>query len=364
MIGQLLVIGFDGTEMSPKLAALLSRIQPAGVIFFARNIVNAQQTHQLLKDCQSKVSHPLLTCVDLEGGRVDRFRSVFGAAPSAADVFATGRRALFRQHGAIIGRCCRALGFNVDLAPVLDLAFAASRSVMGSRAVSADPKQATLYAREFLAGLKTVGVTGAGKHFPGLGEGNLDSHHDLPVIHKSFAKLWEEDLAPYRTLKSDLPIVLVNHASYPLVTRDALAASVSKKWMTDVLRRKIGFRGLIASDDMEMGALLKTMPIDQAAVEFIRSGGDLCLICHEQENVERAFEAIRSQYERNAKFRRRVAESAKRIAAFKRKHAKALRLPPAPSQEKIERLSRELWEFSERVRLYQISAAAGTGAAP
>lgn len=364
MIGQLLVIGFDGTEMSANLGDLLARVQPGGVIFFARNIVNGQQTYQLLKDCQSEVAHPLLTCVDLEGGRVDRFRGVFGAAPSAADVFATGRRALFRQHGAIIGRCCRTLGFNTDLAPVLDLAFAASRSVMSSRAVSAGPKEATLYAREFLAGLKAAGVTGAGKHFPGLGEGRLDSHHDLPVIQKSLAKLWVEDLAPYRAMKRELPIVLVSHANYPSVTRDALPASLSKKWMTDVLRRKIGFRGLIASDDMEMGALLKAMPIDRAAVEFIRSGGDLCLICHEQKNVERGFEALTQEYERNAKFRRRVTESARRIASFKRKHAKALRLPAAPSREKLERLSRELWEFSERVRLYQISSAAGAGAAP
>jgi beta-N-acetylhexosaminidase len=361
MIGQLLVIGFDGTEMSRNLAHLLSRMQPGGVIFFARNIVNGQQTHQLVKDCQSEVAHPLLTCVDLEGGRVDRFRSVFGAAPSAADVFATGRRDLFRQHGAIMGRCCRALGFNVDLAPVLDLAFAASRSVMSSRAVSADPKPATLFAREFLAGLRAAGVTGAGKHFPGLGEGRLDSHHDLPVIQKSFAKLWAEDLVPYRTLKSELPVVLVSHANYPSVTRDALPASLSKKWITEVLRRKIGFRGLIASDDMEMGALLKSMPMAQAAVEFIRAGGDLCLICHEQENVQRAFEALRREYERNAKFRRRVTESARRITAFKRKCDKALRLPNAPLPEKIERLSRELWEFSERVRLYQISAVAGAG---
>jgi beta-N-acetylhexosaminidase len=363
VIGQLLVIGFDGTEMSPNLAHLFSRIRPGGVIFFARNIVNAQQTHQLLRDCQSKIAHPLLACVDLEGGRVDRFRSVFGAAPSAADVFSTGRRALFRQHGAIIGRCCRALGFNVDLAPVLDLAFAASRSVMGSRAVSADPKQATLYAREFLGGLRAAGVTGAGKHFPGLGEGRLDSHHALPVIQKSFAKLWAEDLAPYRALKPELPVVLVSHANYPSVTRDALPASLSKKWMTEVLRRKIGFRGLIASDDMEMGALLKAMPIDQAATEFIRSGGDLCLICHEQTNVERGFEALTQEYERNAKFRRRMTESAKRIATFKRKHARQLRIPASPSPGKVERLSRQLWEFSERVRLYQISAAAGAGAA-
>ncbi len=175
-IGQLLVIGFDGTEFSPGLRDLLSRIQPAGVILFARNIVNAQQTHQLLKDCQRAVEERLFTCVDLEGGRVDRFRAVTGPAPSAADVFATSDKRLFRRHGELIGRICAALGFNVDFAPVLDLAFEASRKVMASRAFSLNPQEVVAYAREFLAGLRSAKIVGAGKHFPGLGEGNLYSH--------------------------------------------------------------------------------------------------------------------------------------------------------------------------------------------
>src|SRR4051812_47668947 len=110
-VGQLLIIGFDGTEVTPALSAMLKRIQPAGVILFARNIVNAQQTHQLLKHCQAQVQERLFTCVDLEGGRVDRFRNVTGPAPSAAEVFSTGERRLFRKHGELIGKICAALGF-------------------------------------------------------------------------------------------------------------------------------------------------------------------------------------------------------------------------------------------------------------
>jgi beta-N-acetylhexosaminidase len=361
-IGQLFVIGFDGTEMSAPLAELLTRVQPAGVILFGRNIVNAQQTHRLLKECQACVREPLLTCVDLEGGRVDRFRSVFGSTPSAADVFASAKQKLFRQHGAIIGKACRLLGFNIDFAPVLDLAFAASRSVMSSRSVSADPKQVIGYAREFLAGLRSAGVVGCGKHFPGLGEGDLDSHHDLPVIEKSFKKLWDEDLVPYRLMKRELPLVLVNHANYPAVTGDSLPASVSKKWSTDVLRRRLGYRGLIASDDMEMAGVLKAAPIDDAAAGFIRAGGDLCLICHQREYVERAFETMCREYERDRKFRARADESGKRVAAFKRKYRAQLRGRPEPTPEKVEQLSRQLWEFSERVRLYALSASASAGA--
>jgi beta-N-acetylhexosaminidase len=357
--GQLLVVGFDGTEMSPRLSSLLERIQPAGVILFARNIANAQQTYRLLKECRTLIRQPLFTCVDLEGGRVDRFRDVTGPAPSAADVFASGDRKLFRKHGEVIGRACCTLGFNVDFAPVLDLAFAASRKVMSSRAFSTDPKAVVVYAREFLAGLRSTGVIGAGKHFPGLGEGNLDSHHDLPVIKKSFKKLWDEDLVPYRVMKRELPMVLVNHASYPAVTRDDRPASLSKKWISDVLRRRMEYRGLIASDDLEMGGVLKTAPIDQAAVEFIRAGGDLCLICHEQENVERAFETMLREAGRDARFRRRVLESAKRVAAFKKKSRELKRRTPVPTPEKISRLSTQLWEFSEQIRLQAFSAGAG-----
>src|SRR5208282_4539009 len=151
-IGQLLIIGFDGTEMSPRLASLLKKIQPAGVILFARNITAAEQTHTFLRECQKSVATPLFTCVDLEGGTVDRFRNVLGSSPSPAEVFATGNRKLFRRHGRVIGENCRVLGFNVDFAPVLDLAYEASRPVLSSRAVSDDPKQVVIYAREFLRG--------------------------------------------------------------------------------------------------------------------------------------------------------------------------------------------------------------------
>jgi beta-N-acetylhexosaminidase len=360
-VGQLLMVGFDGTEVTPSLSAMLDRIQPAGVILFARNIINAQQTHQLLKHCQGVVHEPLFTGVDLEGGRVDRFRNVTGPAPSAADVFATGDRILFRKHGQLIGKICGALGFNVNFAPVLDLAFEASRKVMSSRAFSTDPMAVVLYAREFLAGLKSAGVIGAGKHFPGLGEGDLDSHHDLPVIKKAFSRLWDEDLAPYRLMKRELPMVLVNHASYPAVTRDRLPASLSKYWITGILRRKIGYRGLIVSDDLEMGGVLKAAPIDQAAVEFVAAGGDLCLICHEQALIEQSYEAMLRKTERHAHFRRRVLESAKRVAAFKKKSKELKHRPAAPSPERVSRLSTQLWEFSEQVRLQVLSSAAVAG---
>jgi beta-N-acetylhexosaminidase len=351
MIGQLLIVGFNGTEMTARLSSLLTRLQPAGVILFARNIKSAEQTWRLLRDCRKCVSTPLFTCVDLEGGSVDRFRDVLGPAPSAAEVFATADRQLFRAHGRMIGENCCALGFNIDFAPVLDLAFEASRNVMGSRAVSEAPRKVATYARKFLAGLRAANVLGCGKHFPGLGEGKLDSHHELPVIEKSLKKLWAEDLVPYRTLRRQLPAVMISHAAYPQVTHDQTPASLSKIWITDILRKRIGFRNLIVSDDLEMGGVLSAAPVGQAAVEHIRAGGDLCLICHREDYITQAYEELILTAKRDAKFARQVEDAAARVLAFKKKWRKMLRAGKPPSAASVGKLSRKLWEFGEQVRL-------------
>src|SRR5262249_5196971 len=144
----------------------------------------------------------------------------------------------------------------------------ASRAVMSSRAVSNDPREVIAYARQFLAGLSSAGVIGAGKHFPGLGKANLDTHHELPTVKKSFKKMWNEDLYPYRALRRQLPLVLVAHASYS-GRRDPRPASLSREWITGVLRKKIGYRGLVVSDDLEMGGVLKAAPIEEAALSHI-----------------------------------------------------------------------------------------------
>ena len=306
---------------------------------------------RLLRECQKCVAAPLFTCVDLEGGKVDRFRNVLGPAPSAAEVFATGDRKLFRKHGRVIGENCRALGFNVDFAPALDLAFEASRSVMSSRAVSADPQEVISYAREFLRGLGDAGVLGCGKHFPGLGEASLDTHHELPSVEKPLKKLWEQDLVPYRTLRRELPLVMVSHAAFPAVTKQRTPASLSKKWITDILRKRIGYRGLICSDDLEMGGVLAAGPIEQAAIGHIRAGGDLCLICHHEDFIVRAHEAMLREAERDRKFARRVQESARRVLAFKKKRAALRRRASAPTPARVEKLMRQLWEFGEEIRL-------------
>jgi beta-N-acetylhexosaminidase len=349
-LGQLLIVGFEPAEMTSGLRALLTRIQPAGVILFARNVTTPAQTHQLLEECQACVNTPLFACVDMEGGRVDRFRSAIGSFPSAADVFASGDRRLFHKHGRVIGDACRTLGFNTDFAPVLDLALEASRTVMSSRAVSADPRQVVIYAREFLAGLESAGVIGSGKHFPGLGEANLDTHHELPHVQATYKKLWRDDLYPYRAMKRELPMVLVGHANYPLVTKNASPASLSRKWVSEILREKIGYRGLVVSDDLEMGGVLKAAPIGAATVEFLRAGGDLALVCRQEDFVTGAYEALITTSEGDPRFARRVKKSTARVLAFKAKSKQLKRRVPPPTPAKVGVLKNQLADFVERVQ--------------
>jgi beta-N-acetylhexosaminidase len=356
-LGQLLIIGFDGTEMTPRLHSLLARIQPAGVILFARNITSPEQTWHLLQDCRKCVSTPLFTCVDLEGGQVDRFRDVLAPAPSAAEVFSASDHKLFRKHGEIIGKNCRALGFNVDFAPVLDLAFEASRTVMSSRAVSMNPRRATAYGREFLAGLRSARVLGCGKHFPGLGEGKLDSHHELPVIQKPLKILWSEDLLPYRMLRTQLPMLMVSHAAFPAVTGDRTPASLSSKWISEILRERIGYRNLIVSDDLEMGAVRAATSVGDAAVANIRAGSDLALVCHREEYIEQAYARLAAAVASDSRFGKRATESIKRLLNFKKKSAGMLRISRPPSASLIDKLSRNLWEFGEQIRLESLSHA-------
>lgn len=351
-VGQLLIIGFDGAEISPRLTSLLKEIQPAGIILFARNIESARQTWHLLRDCQKCVTTPLFTCIDLEGGTVDRLRNVLGPTPSAADVFATGDRKLYRKHGQIIAEDCRSFGFNVDFAPVCDLALEASRTVMASRAASADPRDTTAYARGFLSGLRAGRVLGCGKHFPGLGEGTLDSHKALPVINKPLKKLWAEDLLPYRTLHQTLPFVMVAHAAYPEVIGSNLPASLSELWIREILRRRIGYRHLIVSDDLEMGGVLASASIGQAGLQAIIAGSDLCLVCHHEDRVREVHEDLTRAGERDRAFAGHAARAAAHVVACKKRWQQILRPGRmAPSRQKLASLERILWEFSEQIRL-------------
>jgi beta-N-acetylhexosaminidase len=344
-------MGFDGTECTSKLKSTFASLQPGGIILFKRNITDAEQTWKFLQDSQACIGQSAFLCVDMEGGTVDRLKDVFAPAPAAADVFATGNRKLFRKHGRILAEECRALGFNVDFNPVTDIGFAPSRSVLTSRVVSDDPTDVVAFAKEVLKGIADAGVIGCGKHFPGLGEANLDTHKELPSIAKNAKKLWEEDLYPYRKLHKQMPIVMVAHAAYPSVTRDNTPASLSKKWMIDILRKKIGFRGVVMADDLEMGGVLAVASIEEATVATLKAGSDLFPICHNEEKVWSCYEAVLTAAERDRRFAGLIAEKAARVMALKNKAKLAGRRTAKPTDKTIEKLRRAIWELNEEVRL-------------
>jgi beta-N-acetylhexosaminidase len=219
--------------------------------------------------------------------------------------------------------------------------------VLGSRTASPDPADVIAYARECLKGLKTANVLGCGKHFPGLGEANLDTHHELPSIAKPWKRLWAEDLVPYRELHRQIPFVMVAHAAYPEITKNNLPASLSKKWMKDVLRDKIGFRNLIISDDLEMGGVLAAGSIEEVAVETLRAGADMFLVCHNHELVWRGYEAVLRTAEKDKKFAAHVAQSARRVLALKRRSSALRGFAREPNQRVVKKLQQIVQEFTE-----------------
>ncbi len=333
-----MIVGVESTSLSALELAWLRSLQPSGIILFRRNIEAASQLHALWRQAESALPTPFFRCVDLEGGTVDRLRDLVGPTPSAAEVASTRRPAIARESGVLVGRMLHALGFNLDLAPVLDLALPVSREVMRTRVVSADPANVIAYAREFIAGLQQHGIIACGKHFPGLGGGKLDSHQATPSINRTWTQIWERDLEPYRALRTALPLIMVNHAAYPKIEKPSRPASLSHFWIEEVLREKLRYRGLVISDDMEMGGVLNHASAESAAIEAIAAGTDLLEICHRADRVLATHEALLREAERSPAFARAVDRAARRVASAKARLLKNLVVPRQLSAAGLKRL--------------------------
>jgi beta-N-acetylhexosaminidase len=360
IVGNVLVVGLGGTELTSMERAWLRLVRPAGIILFRRNIETAPQTRALLAEATALCSPHSLRCVDVEGGTVDRLRNALASLPSAQAVANAARHldrpSLMREHGELAGRAVKAFGFNTTLAPVLDLALPASAHVMGTRAADPTPAGVVEYARGFLAGLAAQGVVGCGKHFPGLGSGAVDSHAETPAIHRTFGELSGEDLAPYRALRDELPMVMVNHAAYPQTPGRNKPATTSAFWVTTVLRKRIGYRGLAFSDDLEMGGILKFLPIEEAAVAAVRAGMDLLEICHSAELILRAYEALLREAERSQSFRALLAARVQRTNRLRARLFADL-ASDALSSRQFEALRTRINRFSETILKAQSNQA-------
>ncbi|MBI4458498.1 MAG: glycoside hydrolase family 3 protein [Acidobacteria bacterium] len=324
-VGQLFVIGFEGNSWNPSLEQLFRDIRPGGVIFFSRNIADAESFRRLVKalaDFLAEIEVPVpFLATDLEGGAVDRFRDVLAPLPPVRDVAIAG---LARQAGEIAGRGLAVFSLNVDFAPVLDLASSESEEVLGNRTAGADPQDVIRFAADFLDGLAAQGVVGCGKHFPGLGGGRVDSHQKMPRIDKAASRIWEEDLLPYRRLVSRLPMIMVAHAWYPALesagdSSQPLPASLSSPIVSGLLKDRLGYQGLVLSDDLEMGGVLEGRSIGEAAVAALQAGCDQVLVCRRAENVREALKAVLQEASCDPNFRALAEAAAQKVLRAKQR---------------------------------------------
>ncbi|HVZ84067.1 MAG TPA: beta-N-acetylhexosaminidase [Terracidiphilus sp.] len=365
--GTLIVAGLGGTELTGLERAWLRLIRPGGIILFKRNIVDAAQTRALLDEAASLSAPYLVLCVDVEGGTVNRLRDALAPIPSAQAVGAAMRTrkkpALAREHGALIARAVKAFGFNTTLAPVVDLGLPEAAEVLGSRTAGTAASEAIAYAAEFLAGLAAHGVAGCGKHFPGLGGAKGDTHFVTPAIGRTARQIWSDDLAPYRSLHAAMPMVMTNHAAYPATPGGEKPASSSAYWIAAMLRRRIGYRGIILSDDLEMGGILKFMSVEEAAVAAIRAGSDLIEICHSAELILRSYESLLRETERSAAFRALLLERAHSVER-KRRSLYAAGIPRPLTAKQFETLRTAIVRFTEMVAATAADAVAPRAASP
>lgn len=299
-IGQLLFIGLPGPQLDLMTRSLLQSIQPGGILLSSHNIESAAQVVELTSAIRSLIQVPPIIAIDQEGGRVDRLKSIYTPMPSADLLRASGDAAVAARTGEIAAEALRTLGFNMNFAPVLDIAEddAANNGLKG-RYLGSSVAEVVRLAGAYLEGLQHGGVMGAGKHFPGLGTATIDSHSELPTIDRSRDELLKQEIAPYTELFSKinarLNAVIIAHGHYPAFDGPApLPSSLSKNIITGLLREELGFKGLTITDDLEMGAIVETRDISESAVMAAEAGIDMVMIANSSstERASAAWEAM------------------------------------------------------------------------
>lgn len=338
-IGQFFFIGLPGTELDAETRALITDVQPGGVIIFGRNVASPQQLRGLLDGVRELVPTPLLFGIDQEGGLVDRLRRIFTPMPAARSIRQHGDLAAARTLGRITGETLRMLGFNINFAPVMSI-MTDDRDLLSnglySRSFGRSPGEVLGYTTVYMRGLQGAGCLGCLKHFPGIGAGEVDSHEEMPVVQLSHDDLIAQDLAPYIELfqrRDDrVRCVMVSHGGFPNIdikeemTGGLLEpASLNYNIVTKLLREELGYQHLVVTDDLEMGAISRHYEIGDAAVRATLAGEDMLLICASPEKIRRGHEALLQAAETGRLPDSRIRESLHRIAG-----TKAIVEPPLP----------------------------------
>ena len=317
--GELVVGGFPGTSLPEGFARALRERRRGGAILFKPNLEGGPaQVAALTRAIHAAAPEPPLVGVDQEGGRVTRLKAPLLEVPPMRTVASWGDPALAERIARAVGAELAALGFTIDFAPVLDVNTCPDNPVIGDRAFGDDAETCARFGAAWVRGLQASGLLACGKHFPGHGDTSKDSHVDLPVVNQPLERLERVELVPFRAaIEAGVATLMTAHVVYPALDPDrpgTMSAAVCT-----ALRERLGFRGVLVSDDLEMQAIAARSTIEDAAVQAIAAGCDTLLVCWSDEKQERAIDSIAREAERSPAFRARCEQAHSRVSEARRR---------------------------------------------
>ncbi|MDH5477745.1 MAG: beta-N-acetylhexosaminidase [Nitrospinota bacterium] len=295
--GQLMVIGFDGERYTRETGSLFRQVRPSGAILFSRNIRDATQTRQLIGDIHSLIEDvtgaPAFICLDQEGGRVSRLPEE--RFPTARHICQKGGEAMVEEHFLMMGERMAQLGFNVDFAPVLDMDTNPENPIIGDRAFGSDKETVITMAAAARRGLDAARILSCAKHFPGHGGADKDSHLELPVDSRARERFLEHELAPFaRWAMDEGHLVMTAHVAYPALDKSMLPATLSRPIITGLLREKLGYDGVVVTDDLDMKALADNFGDHDSARMALEAGCDILLCCRDRQRIQNVYDTAQA----------------------------------------------------------------------
>ena len=322
-IGQLLIVGMEGTTYGDQLDKLIRQHHVGGIILLGKNISTADQIVGLLnhaKTANKEYGIPLFLSVDEEGGRVSRLPTGLKKSPSAAKVGNKNDETLAYDSGVYLGELLNAFGYNMNYAPVLDVNSNTQNPVIGDRSYSADPAQVTEVALAVRRGMIDQQIISVVKHFPGHGDTHTDSHKALPVINKSLEELQKTELIPFRQAIADhVDVIMVAHILFPTLD-PTNPSSLSKRIIDGLLRNEMGYDGVVITDDLTMGAIVNDYTVAEAALTSFLAGSDLLLIVGDYKNQIETVELLHAAVATGTITEERLNESVRRILQLKARY--------------------------------------------
>jgi len=317
---RLFTVGFHGKAVSEDLRRLLA-LGVGGVIFFSRNVGQPAEVAELSNAIKHQAGRPISIALDQEGGKVARLRQGFSELPSMRALGETGSTSLARELGALMGRELRAVGFDLNYAPVLDVDTNPDNPVIGSRSFGRTPELVSEFGLALLTGLESAGVAACGKHFPGHGDTSQDSHLELPRLLHSLERLQRVELQPFAAaVAAGIPALMTAHVIFEPLD-PVYPATMSRAVVHGLLREKMHFDGLVITDDLEMRAIADHYGVEDAVVRGLNAGVDQFLCCHTAELAQRAIEAVVHAVERGTVSRETLATANRRIQTFSERYA-------------------------------------------